>query len=43
MSAILGTVIAAVVGFSFSGVGTWGPMMRTGAKPEIVKIRFSNK
>ncbi len=29
--------------YTTSGVGTWGPMMRTGAKPEIVKIRFSNK
>lgn len=29
--------------YTTSGIGTWGPMMRTGAKPEIVKIRFSNK
>ncbi len=29
--------------YTTSGVGTWGPMMRTGAKPEIVRISFSEK
>ncbi len=29
--------------YTTSGVGTWGPMMRTGNRPEIVKISFSEK
>jgi len=29
--------------YTSSGVGTWGPLMRTANRPEIVKIILKNK